>query len=376
MKKVLSLLIILALVFGLAACGSSVGGKKDDILIGVSIWSSTDTLGSQVKEIIDAAAEALDVRVMYVDQSHISEEVTASMETLAAAGADGVIICNSSSAEMTSVINTANEHEVYVAQFFRHIIEADNPEEYALAESSPYYVGAVYEDEVANGHQLAYTLAERGYREIGLMGWEAGDATFLARWEGYKQGVEAWNNDNPNDPVVLLEPQYGGTTSDTGRATTEAILAANPNADAIIVSGGGGDPLIGAISAIEGLGRTGEVGVASTDFLHDLDVQLENNAITVESGGHFADPLYAFMMVYNAILGNYEVPTDDFYEILFPYIFVSSSEEYSNFEKYFIDDLPYNDEEFVELSKMSFEDLSASASRLSIEDVINRHGDK
>lgn len=369
-KKALILIMVFALALGFTACG---GNSKDkDILIGVSIWSSTDTLGSQVKTMLDAAAEALGVNVMYVDQSHISEEVTASMETLAAAGADGVIICNSSSAEMTSVINTANENKVYVAQFFRYILEADNPDEYALAKSSPYYVGAVHEDEVDNGRQLVLTLADRGYREIGLMGWEAGDATFLARWEGYQLGVEEWNKDHADDPVVLLEPQYGGTTSDTGRATAEAIFAANPNADAIIPAGGGGDPLIGAIAAIEGLGRTGEIGVASTDFLHDLDVQLEKNAITVESGGHFADPLFAFMMVYNAIKGEYKVPTDGFYDVLFPYIFVSSSEEYSAFEKYFIDDLPYNKDELVEMSKSSFEKLSETASILSIDEVKGR----
>ena len=45
------------------------------IKIGVSIWSSTDTLGSQCKRIIDEAAKALDVQVMYVDQGHISENV-------------------------------------------------------------------------------------------------------------------------------------------------------------------------------------------------------------------------------------------------------------------------------------------------------------
>ena len=85
---------------------------------------------------LDAAADALGVELTYVDQAHISERVTASMETLAAAGVDGVIICNSSSAEMTSVINTANENKVYVAQFFRSINEQDNPDEYALAKSS------------------------------------------------------------------------------------------------------------------------------------------------------------------------------------------------------------------------------------------------
>ena len=81
MKKTLSVLLILVLgcsvVFGQAKAG-----KKP--LIGVSIWSSTDTLGSQCKRILDAAAKALDVNIMYVDQGHISEQVTASAEQVAA----------------------------------------------------------------------------------------------------------------------------------------------------------------------------------------------------------------------------------------------------------------------------------------------------
>ena len=38
---------------------------NSDIKIGVSIWSSTDVLGSQCKLILDAAAEALGVQVQY-----------------------------------------------------------------------------------------------------------------------------------------------------------------------------------------------------------------------------------------------------------------------------------------------------------------------
>lgn len=378
MKKFLALLLVLALALSCVACGANGGGgggkgKQEGIKIGVSIWSSTDTLGSQCKTMLDAAAKALGVELIYVDQAHISEKVTASVETLAAAGVDGIIICNSSSAEMTSVINTANQNKIYVAQFFRYINEKDNPNEHQLAVSSPYYVGAVHEDEVDNGHMLVTILAEKGYRKIALMGWEPGDATFLGRWEGYKRGVEAWNKEHPNDQVVLLEPQYGGTTSDTGRATAEAILSSNPDADALIVAGGGGDPLIGAIQAIEGLGKTGKIGVASTDFLHDLDVQLQKGAITTESGGHFADPLFAFYMVYNAIRGKYEVPTNGYYEIIFPYIFVASSEDYANFQKYFIDELPYNEQELKAMADYTFEQLKETAAKLSIEDVMKRH---
>ncbi|HWQ77590.1 MAG TPA: sugar ABC transporter substrate-binding protein [Anaerovoracaceae bacterium] len=384
-RKILSIsLCVLLVIVSLAACGGAeetpagTAGTADtaaaeDILIGVSIWSSTDTLGSQCKRIIDAAADALGVEVMYVDQGHISEQVTASVETLAAAGCDGIIICNSSSAEMTSVINTCTENQVYVSQFFRIINEESNPNEYALAESSEYYVGAVHEDEVANGINLVKILCEKGCREIALEGWQAGDATFLLRWEGYKKGIEEWNKANPNDKAVLLEPQYGGTTSDTGRATAESILSANPNADALIVAGGGGDTLIGALAGVEGLGLKGKIAVVSTDFLPDLDEQLASGGMAAESGGHYADPLFAFMMTYNAILGNYPTSTDGFYEILFPYLYVSSSEDYANYAKYFVDELPYTSEELAAMGQQSFDELSETAAKLSIEDVQARH---
>lgn len=397
MKKFLALAMVVVLGVFLVACGGGGGASSavapaagdsaaapaesagaaepsgDKMLIGVSIWSSTDTLGSQCKRIIDAAAEALDVDVMYVDQGHISEQVTASAETLAAAGCDGIIICNSASAEMTSVINTCDEYEMYVSQFFRIIDETANPEEYALASSSPYYVGSVHEDEVANGVNLVTILAEKGCRKVALEGWEAGDATFLLRWDGYKKGVEEWNAANPDDQMELLEPQYGGTTSDTGRATAEAIINANPDIDALIVAGGGGDTLVGALAAIDSLGLKGDIHVVSTDFLPDLDAQLESGGMSAESGGHYCDPLFSFMMVYNAVKGNYEVPTDGFYEILFPYLYVASPEDYAAYAEYFVDSLPYTGDELAAMGEMSFEELNTTATSLSIEDVASRH---
>ena len=261
MKKILALVLALTLL-----CGLMVTAHADDkIKIGVSIWSSTDTLGSEVKRLIDAAADALDVEVQWVDQAHISEQVTASAETLAMADCDGMIICNSSSSEMGSVIKTCNDNEMYVAQFFRVIDPEAYPDEDAAAKASKYYVGAVHESEFDNGKQLVTILANKGCRKIGLEGWEPGDATFLGRWDGYKAGVEEWNAAHPDDKVELLEPQYGRTTTDTGRATAEAIIDANPDIDALIVAGGGGDTLLGAIAGIEAKGLTGKIAVVSTD---------------------------------------------------------------------------------------------------------------
>ena len=255
-KKALAVTMAATMVVGLAACGSSESSdkgasKSDQIKIGVSIWSSTDVLGSQCKKMLDEAAKALDVKLQYVDQGHVSEKVTASVETLAAAGCQGIIICNSSDTEMTSAIKTCNDNKVYLSQFFRVISEENSPDIYQAAKDSEYYIGAVHEDEPANGEELVNILLEKGDRNIGLIGWEQGDATWLGRWEGYKAGVEKWNKEHPDDKANLSEPQYAGTTSEGGSKAAEALMAADPNLDALIPAGGGGDPLQGAIAAVE-----------------------------------------------------------------------------------------------------------------------------
>jgi ribose transport system substrate-binding protein len=332
-------------------------------------------LGSQCKTIIDEAAAALgDVEVQYVDQGHVSEKVTASVEQLCAAGCQGVIICNSSDTEMTSAIKTCNDNKVYLSQFFRIISEDDNPDIYQAAVDSPYYIGAVHENEPENGEKLMNILLEKGDRDIGLIGWEQGDATWLGRWEGYQKAVDDWNKEHPDDKATLSEPQYAGTSSEGGSRAAEALMSADPNLDALIPAGGGGDPLQGAIAAVERAGKTDSIDIVSTDFLPDLGERLENGSMAGESGGHYCDPLFSFMMVYNAIKGNYTDIEGNFVDMNFPYLYVSSAEDYKDYEKYFVDQLPYTDDELVEMSKLSIDDLATKASELSIEDAAARAG--
>ena len=282
-KKVTAAALAATMVVGMAACGSgsetasssdsaaSSSGTEaaatpavtdnSKIKIGVSIWSSTDVLGSQCTLSLDAAADALGVEVQYVDQGHVSEKVTASVEQLVAAGCQGIIICNSSDTEMTSAIKTCNDNGVYLAQFFRIISETNSADIYQAAKDSAYYIGAVHEDEPANGEALVNILLDKGDRDIGLIGWEQGDATWLGRWEGYKAGVDKWNEAHPDDPAQLSEPQYAGTTSEGGSKAAEALMAADPNLDALIPAGGGGDPLQGAIAAVERAGKTQDIDI-------------------------------------------------------------------------------------------------------------------
>ncbi len=392
-RKLVSAALTATMVGGLlAGCGSAANTSNasadaasgaaaattttapSDIKIGVSIWSSTDVLGKSCKLICDQAANALGVKVQYVDQGHVSEKVTASVEQLVAAGCQGIIICNSSDTEMTSAIKTCNDNKVYLAQFFRIISEENSADIYKAATESPYFVGAVHENEVENGKKLVQMLIDKGDRDIGLIGWEQGDATWLGRWEGYKAGVDAWNEANPDDQVKISEPQYAGTSSDGGSKAAEALMSADPSLDALIPAGGGGDPLLGAVAAVERAGKTQDIDIVSTDFLDDLGERLENGSMAGESGGHYCDPLFAFMMVYNAITGKYTGFEGNFNNVEFPYLYVSSPDDYAQYEKYFVDQTPYTDDEIRAMADMSLEELAATAGKLSIEDAAARAG--
>ena len=70
-----------------------------------------------------------------------------------------------------------------------------------------------------------------------------------------KDIVAKWNKDHPDDQAKLSEPQYAGTSSEGGSKAAEALMSADPKLDALIPAGGGGDPLQGAIAAVERAGR-------------------------------------------------------------------------------------------------------------------------
>ena len=195
MKKMAAAVLSAAMVASLGTATAINVSADEDITIGVSIWSSTDVLGSQCKKVIDKAADALGVNVMYVDQGHVSEQVTASVEQLCAAGCDGIIICNSADSEMTSAIQTCDANEVYLMQFFRIISEENSPEVYQTACNSQYYLGAVHEDEVTNGYTLVNlfwrtataTSALRHGRLVTLPSSRDGQATRKQSRSGTKQ---------------------------------------------------------------------------------------------------------------------------------------------------------------------------------------------
>ena len=72
MKKLVAIAATAAMVASVPASAVTTYAAGDDITIGVSIWSSTDVLGSQCKKIINKAAAALS---LYNSNPYTDEEI-------------------------------------------------------------------------------------------------------------------------------------------------------------------------------------------------------------------------------------------------------------------------------------------------------------
>ena len=340
--------------------------ETDAVKIGVSIWSSSDVQGSRCKDILCEAADVMGIELVFVDTG--LSGVIPSVKQLIDEGCDGIIVCNSATSEMSEVIQACTESKVYLAQFFRTIDQDRDSEIYDEAKSSPYYVGAVHEDEIENGQVLMDGVLEAGARNVAVVGIQDDDSAWIDRYDGFVQSINTWNEKNPLDHANIADTYYAGATADGGREAALAITEKGV-ADAVICAGGGGEPLLGMLSEFEI--EENERILAASGFIDDLGDRIKSGEILLASGGNYCDPMFALMMVYSAIEGGEDLSVR-FNDVTLSYMFINSYNEFDEYREYFDFELPYTDEEIAELFAMSPKQLFDAAQKLSIEDAAKR----
>ena len=362
---------------GQSATSTSALASYDRITIGVSIWNTRDLMGSKTKQVLETAADALDVDVVWYEHEYDPSLLRISVNKLISAGCDGILFFPTEYSDMKAAIKTCDREGVYLAQYYSRIVEDMEPEIYDLSLKSPYYVGAVYEDEVENGYNLTYYLLNNGDRQIGVMCSEGDEITFADRREGVRIAVDEWNTAHPDDRVYVSQTVYAKTSTESCDEAVDELLLKMRDMDGLLVGSGNGTQVVGAMGALRDHGLSGKVDLVGTGFLNDMKKQLKHDGIYAQSGGNICNPLYAFLMVYRSVSGSQKKEAGEpGSEIKCPYIYISSPEEYEEYEKYFITTLPYSDAEIVDLSTYSTDEIAVAAGILSVRDVKTRHSDK
>lgn len=344
-----------------------------DIKIGVSLWADDDPLARQTIALIDRAASLLGVEVQYAFCDQASRRIRRSVSDLIDAGCDGILLANRTDSDIAAAIRLCDEKGVYLAQLTHWINEERYPETYALAQASPYYVGAVHGEERTVSYRLVTTLLEAGDRNIGYITWSESDTTQFERHTGYHMATEAFQRAYPTAEVRFAEPVEAATAEEGYRAFKQ-MMEDDPELEAVVVSGGGGEVLDGVLAAVSEMGLVGVVNVAAFDATDSMRPLLTSGAVYAAASGTYCQGLYGFLLVLDAARGTYVKEAGQIgADFSIADLFMLTSTNARNYDDSFVNDQPYTNREIRALADLTVPELKKSYWALTLTDVLDRH---
>lgn len=331
---------------------------KTDITIGVVIWSTDDGLGADSKKALDAAADALGIKLIYRTGSYDAENQTTDYENLIAAGVDGIMCTTLVDSSTDELLQVCEDAGIPMQLMFRNIID-EEARNYCM--SSDNFAGYVVEDEEGAGAAMVDKLLADGCKEIGLINREAGNGVIDRRQSGVISHL-----DELNVPYHVTTITNTATATDAADATSQ-LLAAYSGIDGLIMSSGSNGSIDGVITLLEGT----NIKLTSFDTPTDLTGSFQTGNLVMVVSGAQIDPMYALINLYNKIQGKpfSDKPT----EILSNYIFLEKAEDIATYDTYFSTFRTYTADEIVGLTNMDYDSFVKEVSNYSLQMVVDKN---
>lgn len=321
---------------------------------------------------LDLVEEALGIEILYnTSNDFTADGVITAVQNFISAGCQGVVCCNFAESSMVNIGKTCKNSGVYFAQFYRTLSDADV---IAALNGNEYYVGRVHEDEFNAAYNLAKALADKGCKNLALISSMHGDNTYETRAAGYRKACEDFN-------MNIIVEEWDVPMDSNCTTTVTNIMSAYPEVDGLLLINCSYAQF--AISAQENQGKD-LLPMVGVDFDTSLEQYILDGAVTAIAGGHHNDPVFAVLMVYNAICGAYN-SSDYPIDITNNLININGAEEYNNYCDYFIGwekdaktRQAFTIEEIQQLTitynkNHTWQDIAKAASELTIQDVMTRH---
>lgn len=299
----------------------------EDVSIGVILTFTENGYGLTVKQYLDSIGEDLGIEFNYASAQE-TEEMNEALENYAAAGVDGII--------SMPTFNTVNEVEFCEEREIYYSICGSvlKDEVYEQVKDSPYYVGAIGNDDAASTEGMVKVLAEKyGVETLGVVSLPMGTSDMHdGRYEGVIKGAEE------NDVTIVSEALAYNLTE-----SSQNMVAQYPDLDAIIALAGGIEE---CMQPIISAGKQDTMKFAGFREESGAEELFDTGALAVLGVGTPINSIYAFINLYNAITGNLPVPAEgEKCNYSLETIYVSSADEYLTYVEGAMDQNPYTIDE-------------------------------
>ena len=390
MKRFLSLLLVLALVLCLAACGGpaaeeskapqggGVGQQGTDVSTGteetkdfqfpadlpakkvgaIGIYTGNE-LYIQWKENLSSLGEKFNVEFQFVEVTN-AEDYAGAVENLCTAGVNGIIMQGCTEA----ILQVTDKYNFPFVSYGTTFTD----EEIAVFASYKTFMGVVTEDDNVSARNAADAMYEAGCRKVGMVGLTRGLAKIM---------------DDRADSFIARFTELGGEIvaedySMMGFADSISnFAAAYPEMDGIF------SVILNesVFQAFTTEGLAGSVKLAGFDMSDSCDAFFESGDLVFTCTGQQATIVTAFAPLYNYMYdGTYLVP-DRSKMVTRNFVDIHNAEEAALYNEYVRFSTCYSPEEIGYMIKgfnpdYTFEQYQAMHMAFSIEDVMTRSGAK
>lgn len=378
MKRLLALVLSLAMLFSLAACTGGKEGDADDAVspasdieipsdlpeykVGVILYDLSNQWAKNIMNAIETVGKDLNITFEYAVGGTDPEETIAAIQNFGSAGYDGILTLHPGSI-MATCIEICEEYGMYIVSSND---PANGSSDYAEFSANQYFAGEVWENDYTTAYEIVSDMIEKGASTFALHGFPAGLAVQMdTRLEGARAAIADGNAEIVTEGLSFNKAE-----------AAENIISQFPDVDAIFSSV---ETVSTVYQPVVNAGRS-DILLNCYDPADDIIDAMDDGTVDYAVEGTSADSAIALVLLYNAMSGNKMTNSDGTAaSIEMSYIIMTSADEYKQFSEYCITGAPYSAPELANYitainENASLADLTTFAQAFSLADVVARHG--
>lgn len=383
MKKVVTILLTLAIVMSVVACSNQPAAENEapaaeaeapvesvtesiippdlpKYKIALVYATFTDKLGSQMKSAMEYLANDFNVGFVFLETGYSADTVTVIESTLQA-GIDGIIMVGVTPAVLDAAQKAG---DVPVVMIQSEPTTAEVAQEMATFTN---YLGAICENDYEVGYRALEALYNAGARNFGIGGLTKG----ISKTHDDRAQAAIDFINSKSDATLLADDYSMGLWSDA----LTSFAASFPEMDGFFATGGSE----GVYQVMRTEGLSGKVKYATIDIQESTGEYFESGDLAWIAGGQYGTTMVGFAVLYNYLADGTRIIPDTTVTLYRPFLELNSYEDYDVYLKYVDGETPvYTVEEVAQMihkfnSDANFEYFQNLAETYSIEDIQTRH---